>query len=76
MRILVIDDQRSARWVVKDILTTQNSTSKIKYISLLEELEDLQEYNQDTKMWLMYNKHVDEERGAIKISELRLALKD
>lgn len=42
--------------LVKDILKTQEMTGKINYVDLLAELDNISEYNQDTKIWMTFNK--------------------
>lgn len=61
--------------LVHDILKTQSLTGKINYVKLLIELDNITEYNQDTKIWLTFNKYADDDTGFIKFKHLLTALK-
>ena len=41
--------------LITDILQTQKMTTKINYIDFLAELDNITEYNQDTKAWITSN---------------------
>jgi calcium-dependent protein kinase len=56
--------------LIKDIMRTQNATSRINYLELLDELESLKDYNNDTKTWMIYNKHIDA-TGQIAFKDLK-----
>jgi serine/threonine protein kinase len=63
--------------LIKDILKNQDNatTSRINYLTLLDELENLKDYNNDTKMWLIYSKHSNDS-GQIPFKLLRKALEE
>ena len=62
--------------LVKDVLKSQDSDSKVNYQDLLKELENIKEYNQDTVLWMTYNKFSNDTTGLIEFTKLRNALED
>lgn len=62
--------------LVRDVLKTQRTSGKINYIDLLDELQSMHDYSQDTKIWMTYNKYASDETGFISFSKLKTALNE
>jgi calcium-dependent protein kinase len=60
--------------LVKDVLKTQRTSGKINYMDLLDELQSMHDYNEDTKIWMTYNKFANDDTGFISFNKLKPAL--
>lgn len=60
--------------LIEDIMKTQDNPAKINYIELLSELDNISEYNKDTKIWMIFNQFADDISGSITQDDLKSAL--